>query len=349
MVDLKTLASLPLTRVIAEYVWIDGNDGLRGKARVLNAAPSEPSDLPDWNYDGSSTNQAPGQDSEVILKPQAIYPDPFRGQPHILVMCDTYTPQGVPLPTNKRHACADVMRRAAAEEPWFGLEQEYFIMNPKTGRPLGWPAEGNPPAQGPYYCGVGGDMMDGRNIVDAHMKACIYAGIKISGINAEVAPGQWEYQVGPAVGIEQGDMLWMSRYILQRCCEMRGLEVNYDPKPVKGDWNGTGCHANFSTLSMRKEGGYKNAILPALEKLAKKHKLHIESYGAGNEDRLTGKHETASIDTFKWGVADRGASCRVGSDTMERGYGYFEDRRPAGNCDPYVVTRLLVQTCVLDE
>ena len=349
MADLKALGNLPLNRVIAEYVWIDGNEGLRSKARVLNASPSEPSDLPEWNYDGSSTNQAPGADSEVILKPQAIYPDPFRGQPHILVMCDTYTPQGEPLPTNTRYACADVMKRAAAEEPWFGLEQEYFIMNPETGRPLGWPAEGEPPAQGPYYCGVGGNMMDGRNIVDAHMKACIYAGIKVSGINAEVAPGQWEYQVGPAIGIEQGDMLWMSRYILQRCCEMRGLSVNYDPKPVKGDWNGTGCHANFSTLSMRQPGGYEKAIVPALEKLSKKHAEHIAAYGAGNEQRLTGKHETASIETFKWGVADRGASCRVGNDTLEKGCGYFEDRRPAGNVDPYVCTRMLVQTCVLDE
>ena len=151
------------------------------------------------------------------------------------------------------------------------------------------------------------------------------------------------------MGIEQGDMLWMSRYILQRCCEMRGLEVNYDPKPVKGDWNGTGCHANFSTKTMRSPGGYQKAIVPALEKLGRKHAEHIAAYGDGNEERLTGKHETASIDTYRWGVADRGASCRVGNDTAEQGYGYFEDRRPAGNCDPYVVTRLLVQTCVLDD
>lgn len=349
MANLSDLAKLPLKQCIAEYVWIDGNDGMRGKARVLPKAPSSAFELPFWNYDGSSTNQAPGADSEVILRPQAIYADPFRGHPHILVMCDTYTPQGEPLPTNKRHACAAAMDAAVAHEPWFGLEQEYFLMNPKTGRPLGWPAEGNPPAQGPYYCGVGGDKMSGREIVDAHMKACVYAGITVSGINAEVAPGQWEYQVGPATGIDQGDMLWMSRYILQRCAEMRGLEVNYDPKPVKGDWNGTGCHANFSTKSMREPGGYERSIVPALEKLGRKHDQHIKEYGEGNDQRLTGKHETASISLYKWGVADRGASCRVGNDTVERGYGYFEDRRPAGNCDPYTVTRLLVQTCVLDD
>jgi len=349
MADLKKLAELPSKRVIAEYVWIDGSAGLRGKARVLDPEASlTPENLPDWNYDGSSTAQAPGDDSEVILRPQAVYSDPFRGAPHILVMCDTYTPAGKPLPTNLRHACAQVMTKAADQKPWFGLEQEYFIMDPTTGRPLGWPATKDPPAQGPYYCGVGGDKMGGRDIVDAHMKACIYAGIKISGINAEVAPGQWEYQVGPAEGIEQGDMLWMSRYLLSRCAEMRGLEICYDPKPISGDWNGTGCHANFSTAPMRATGGYEKFIVPAIEKLAAKHHHHIELYGAGNEKRLTGHHETADISTFKWGVADRGASVRVGNDTAEKGFGYFEDRRPAGNCDPYVVTRLLVETCVLE-
>lgn len=349
MADLKSLAQLTLKSCIAEYVWIDGDDGVRGKARVLDSIPTSVDELPHWNYDGSSTNQAPGSDSEVILKPQTIYADPFRGTPHILVMCDTYTPQGEPLPTNKRYDCAAAMKAVESHEPWFGLEQEYFLMNTTTGRPIGFPAEGDPPAQGPYYCGVGGDKMGGRRVADAHLKACIYAGIKISGINAEVAPGQWEFQIGPAVGIEEGDMLWMARYLLARIAEMENLEVNYDPKPIKGDWNGTGCHANFSTKTMREPGGYETAIVPALERLSKKHKEHIAAYGEGNEQRLTGKHETASISLFKWGVADRGASCRVGNDTVERGYGYFEDRRPAGNCDPYTVTRLLVQTCLLDE
>jgi glutamine synthetase len=207
--------------------------------------------------------------------------------------------------------------------PWFGLEQEYFMIDPKTTRPVGFPVDGSdPPAQGPYYCGVGGSKLFGRDIVDAHYKACLYSGIKISGINAEVAPGQWEYQVGPATGIEQGDMLWMSRYILERIAEVEGIDICYDAKPVKGDWNGTGCHTNFSTKAMRAPGGYEAAIVPALEKLALKHDAHIAAYGAGNEERLTGKHETASISTFKWGVADRGASCRVGHETKENGCGY---------------------------
>lgn len=347
LVDILT--TLPIeSGCIAEYIWIDGYSHLRSKGRYLDEIPSKPSDLPDWNYDGSSTNQAPGENSEVIIKPQAIYPDPFRGQPHILVMCDTYTPQGEPLPSNTRYDCARVMEKTKDLEPWFGLEQEYFLMDPATGKPIGFPAKGDPAPQGHYYCGVAGSKVFGRDIVDAHFKACVYSGIKISGINGEVAPGQWEFQIGPSVGIEQGDMLWMARYLLERIAESRGLDVNYDPKPIKGDWNGSGCHANFSTKPMREKGGFKNHIIPALEKLKAKHVEHIAAYGIGNEERLTGKHETASFESFKWGVADRGASCRVGSDTAERDYGYFEDRRPAGNCDPYVVTGMLVQTCCLD-
>lgn len=350
MASIDSLLSIPLEGAcIAEYVWIDGIGGLRSKARALKAPPTSVADLPDWNYDGSSTQQASGNDSEVTIKPQAIYPDPFRGAPHILVMCDTYYPDGAPHETNQRYDCAIVMESARDLKPWFGLEQEYFLMNPKTDKPVGFPEKGEPEPQGPYYCGVSGGKMYGRDIADAHFKACLHAGIKISGINAEVAPGQWEFQVGPAVGIEQGDMLWMARYLLARIAEMKGLDVNYDPKPVKGNWNGTGCHANFSTNQMRQEGGYEKYIVPALNKLSKKHKEHIEAYGKGNEERLTGHHETASINEFKWGVADRGASCRVGSDVEAKGYGYFEDRRPAGNVDPYVVTKMLVQTCCLDD
>lgn len=337
------------TTCIAEYVWIDGHGKLRSKGRTLSTIPITPADLPDWNYDGSSTGQAEGGDSEVIIKPQAIYPDPFRGKPHVLVMCDTYTPAGDPLPTNARHPCNRAMEAAKHLEPWFGLEQEYFIINPATGKPVGFPKDKDPAPQGPYYCGIGGSTMYGREIADAHYKACIYSGLKISGINAEVAPGQWEFQIGPAVGIEQGDMMWMARYLLGRIAEMSGFDINYDPKPVKGDWNGTGCHANFSTKPMREPGGYQKYIIPALGKLAKKQKDHIEAYGTGNEERLTGKHETASFEEFKWGVGDRGASCRVGGDVASKGYGYFEDRRPAGNCDPYIVSRMLVQTCCLDE
>ncbi|KAI3757101.1 hypothetical protein L6452_04634 [Arctium lappa] len=336
-------------KIIAEYVWIGGSGmDLRSKARTLPGPVSDPSKLPKWNYDGSSTNQAPGDNSEVILYPQAIYKDPFRRGNNILVMCDSYTPQGDPLPTNKRYNAAKVFSRSdvVAEEPWFGIEQEYTLLQKDVKWPLGWPIGGFPPPQGPYYCGTGADKAFGRDIVDAHYKACLYAGINISGTNGEVMPGQWEFQVGPSVGISAGDQVWMARYILERITEMAGVIVTFDPKPVSGDWNGAGAHTNYSTKSMRNEGGYE-VIKKAIEKLEKRHLEHIAAYGEGNERRLTGKHETADIKKFKWGVANRGASVRVGRDTEREKKGYFEDRRPSSNMDPYVVTSMIVETTIV--
>jgi len=329
----------------AEYVWIDGFGKLRSKGRTFDRLPMSVADLPKWNYDGSSTGQAPGEQSEVIIHPQAMYPDPFRGKGHILVMCDCYDFKGNPLPTNTRNACAAVMAQATHLIPWFGIEQEYFLIKPTDKMPLGFPDGGYPAPQGQYYCAVGCENVFGRDIVEAHWRACVFAGIKMSGINAEVAPGQWEYQVGPAVGMEEGDMLWMSRYILGRVCEMAGVEWNIEPKPIKGDWNGSGCHTNFSTQPMREAGGYEKHILPAMDKLKAKQHEHIVLYGQNNEQRLTGKHETASIDAFTYGVGSRTCSCRIGNDTVRDGKGYFEDRRPASNMDPYLVTMMMVSTC----
>ncbi|KAE8685446.1 Glutamine synthetase cytosolic isozyme 2 [Hibiscus syriacus] len=288
--------------------------------KTLSGPVSDPSKLPKWNYDGSSTGQAPGEDSEVILYPQAIFRDPFRRGKNILVMCDAYTPAGEPIPTNKRCNAAKIFSNpdVAKDVKW----------------PLGWPLGGYPGPQGPYYCGVGADKAYGRDIVDSHYKSCLFAGINISGINGEVMPGQWEFQVGPAVGISAGDELWVARYILERITEIAGVVLSFDPKPIQGDWNGAGAHTNYSTKSMRSDGGYE-VIKTAIEKLGLRHKEHISAYGEGNERRLTGRHETADINTFLWGVANRGASIRVGRDTEKSGKGYFEDRRPASNMDPY--------------
>jgi len=213
--------------------------------------------------------------------------------------------------------------------------------------PLGWPEYGFPGPQGPYYCSVGTENAFGRRVVDSHYRACLYAGVNISGVNAEVMAGQWEYQVGPCEGISSGDQLWISRYLMYRVCEDFGVRVSFDPKPKSGDWNGAGCHTNYSTDAMRKEGGY-DVIVAAIEKLAKKHEEHIKVYGEGNERRLTGAHETAPITAFSYGVANRGASVRIPRQAKLEGFGYFEDRRPASNMDPYVVTAKIVQTTILD-
>jgi glutamine synthetase len=309
------------------------------------------SDLSEWNYDGSSTNQAAGEDSEVIIKPCALFNDPFRRGNHKIVLCDTYRPDGTPLENNHRQWAKAIFDQALDEEPWYGLEQEYFLIDPNTNKPLGFPQNGFPNPQGQYYCSAGAQNAFGRQVAEEHLEACIFAGIKISGVNAEVAPGQWEFQIGPCVGIEEGDHLWMARYLLNRVAEKHGVIVDLEPKPIKGDWNGSGCHANYSTKNMREGTSDKSGlefIDEAIEKLSGKHMEHMALYGSGNEERMTGAHETASYDKFSHGVANRGASIRRGNQTVKDGKGYFEDRRPSSNCDPYLVSAKLFETTVLN-
>lgn len=348
----KTFTSLPVPdgKVLAEYVWIGGSGfDLRCKTKTLTKAPSGLSDLPIWNFDGSSTGQAPGKDSEVYLKPVAIFKDPFRGEPHIIVLNECCLPDAAltPIPTNTRRSAEAKFAQKMEEVPWFGIEQEYTLFNSDGVTPLGWPKGGFPRAQGPFYCSAGAENAYGRRIAESHYFACLYAGVNVSGTNAEVMPGQWEYQVGPCTGIESGDHLIMSRYIMLRVCEDFNVICSFDPKPIPGDWNGAGCHTNYSTEAMRAPGGFK-VIIEAVEKLGKKHKEHIAMYGKGNERRLTGAHETAPIDKFSYGVAHRGASVRIPRTTKADDCGYFEDRRPASNMDPYVVTSKIFQTTCLD-
>ena len=231
--------------VLATYVWIDGTgQHLRGKTKTLSSYPKTPEDLPVWNFDGSSTGQASGHDSDVYIKPVAIYRDPFIPGNNCLVLCETLDSEERPLPSNKRSACAKVMERAKDTHPWFGIEQEYALLD-KDLHPFGWPKQGFPSPQGPYYCGVGANKIYGRHVMDAHLKACIYAGLKICGTNVEVMPAQFEYQIGPCEGADVGDQVWMARYILERVAEDFGVVVTFDPKPIPGDWNGTGAHCNF--------------------------------------------------------------------------------------------------------
>jgi len=347
-----SLANLPQSGLFqAEYIWIGGafttgGFDLRSKTRTLPKRPTRPEDAPVWNYDGSSTNQAPGEDSEVILMPVSIYADPFRCGENVMVLCECLDPKGNPIPTNTRHAAAATFAKKPDEEPWYGIEQEYTLFDKDGKTPLGWPKGGYPGPQGPYYCSAGTDCSFGRDVMQLHYKACMYAGVKIAGTNAEVMPGQWEYQIGPCCAIESGDHMWMSRYLMIRVCEQLGVNVSFDPKPVPGDWNGAGCHTNYSTKKMRSPGGYTE-IISAIEKLGKKHMEHIKLYGSGNERRLTGAHETAPMDKFSYGVANRGASIRIPRTAEADKCGYFEDRRPASNMDPYVVTAKIFQTtCV---
>lgn len=325
----------------AEYIWVDGSvptKTLRSKTKIIADGETE---MPEWGFDGSSTNQAQGDSSDCILRPVFVCPDPIRGGDAKLVLCEVFSADGTPHPTNTRAPLRAEAARTEKEEPLFGIEQEYTMF--QDGRPLGWPERGYPAPQGPFYCGVGADEVFGRQIVEEHMKACLAAGLRLSGVNAEVMPGQWEFQIGPSGPLEVGDHLLIARWLLYRIGEEYDVSMTLRPKPVKGDWNGAGAHTNFSTLAMRQPGGMDH-ILAAMPKLEARHSVHIEAYGEGIESRLTGLHETCSYKEFKYGVGHRGASIRIPLGVSMTGYGYFEDRRPNANIDPYTVARLMLET-----
>ena len=334
-----------MNKIILEYVWLDGykTPNLRSKVKVMNweAEPEEFSccDIPEWNFDGSSTRQAPGSDSECILKPVRLYTS---GWQRHLVMCEVMNPDGTPHRSNHRASLRDVLDNTEDHKFWWGFEQEYFIT--KDFKPLGFPAGGYPKPQGLYYCGVGGNQVVGREMVNHHMHECLHHGMDITGVNAEVAVGQWEYQCFNIDTLKACDDLWMSRFLLYQEAESYGYDINITPKPVDGDWNGSGCHTNFSTEEMRTTGGL-DYISKLMSRFEVNHAKHIDGYGEDNDRRLTGQHETQNIDTFSWGVGDRGASIRVPNAMAKNDWvGYIEDRRPASNCDPYRVANLIVTT-----
>lgn len=324
-----------------EYIWLDGYQpvpNLRSKTQVkeYETFPTL-EELPNWGFDGSSTKQAEGRSSDCVLKPVAVYPDVTRTN-GVLVMCEVMNPDGTPHITNGRATIID--------DPgtWFGFEQEYFLY--KDGRPLGFPADGYPEPQGKYYTGVGfnnvGDIA--RDIVEEHLDLCLEAGINHEGINAEVAKGQWEFQIFGKGSKKAADEVWVARYLLLRLCEGYGVDIEWHCKPLKGDWNGSGMHANFSTDYLRDVGGkdYFEALMAAFEAHANEH---IAVYGPDNHLRLTGLHETQSIDKFNYGVANRGASIRVPHSFVNNDYkGYMEDRRPNSQGDPYQIASRILQT-----
>jgi glutamine synthetase len=273
------------------------------------------------------------------LRPVFSCPDPIRKGNNVLVLTEVLLTDFTPHKTNTRAACAEIAQKYADQETIFGLEQEYTFF--RGMRPLGFPDVGFPAPQGGYYCGVGADEVFGREIVEAHLDACLRADLRIAGINAEVMPGQWEFQVGPLPALEVSDQLWIARWLLYRVGEDFGVNATLYPKPARGDWNGAGCHTNFSTKAMRSD---YDACIDAAEALGRRHELHIANYGFGIEERLTGLHETCSYKEFRYGVSDRGASVRIPWQVERDRKGYIEDRRPNANMDPYVVTRLITET-----
>jgi glutamine synthetase len=353
-------------KIFLEYIWLDGYKpaNLRSKTKVVGSAEyphirtlqNKPDLLPDWSFDGSSTKQAEGTDSDCLLKPVYVCDDPFKGEPHKLVLCEVLNADGSPHKTNTRNTLTkkykDESEITKDELPWFGWEQEYTLTHKPLqpfssgeGIPLGFGVNAVPREQGEYYCGIGSKNVIGRKITEEHLLKCVEVGLDVSGVNAEVMLGQWEYQIGPVTPVNGSDQLWISRYILNRVAEEHGVNVSYHPKPVTGDWNGSGCHVNFSTPEMRKEGGQKH-IEEMCEKMGDLRDEHIAEYGEDNEQRLTGNHETSKITEYSWGYSDRGRSIRIPVSVRLEGKGYLEDRRPASNCDPYRVSLRMVETLI---
>ena len=359
-----------------EYVWLDHNQQFRSKTKVLTTHNPNKDGLPMWNYDGSSTKQANGTDSEVFLRPVKLCYDPFRrGDNAYIVLCDTWLADKkksqennelvyISHPDNSRARAELIFDNNTVQEqdPWYGMEQEFFFTtregSMKTQQffetPVGmttvdgkeWVSQYGK-TQGDFYCGVGPNNVKQRDVAEYILNCISFSRtIKCTGYNWEVAPGQCEFQIF-ASGIDAADSLLLFRYIATRASEERSLSINFHPKPMSGDWNGSGCHTNFSTTAMRAPNSYDTTIKAALKSLKKNHSYHIENYGSGNKERLTGEHETASWETFTAGVGNRGASVRVPTQTYYDKTGYIEDRRPSSNMDPYIVTSLLANTVIL--
>lgn len=346
-------------KIMAEYIWVDGKKPtatLRSKTKILSISQplgKDPEEvlkkIPEWGFDGSSTNQSLTNNSDLILKPRRVIKDPVEKPTsstldNVLVLCEVFHIDGTPHQSNTRAYLREVYDKYKFQEPIFGIEQEYTFY--RNGRPLGWPQNHDefPPAQGGTYCGVGCDEVHGRELVKHHTRACLDSKIPIYGTNGEVMRGQWEFQLDATDPLTQVDNLLLARWLLYRLGEEYNIYVKLHPKPVRdGDWNGAGGHTNFSTKEMREDGGIEK-ILDACNKLAKFHQEHLVSYGAHNEERLIGALETSSYEKFKFSELDRSASVRIPSDTVKNSKGYFEDRRPAANADFYVVCAAILET-----
>jgi glutamine synthetase len=330
---------------ILEYLWLDGSGNRRSKTRIVKFDILKVDEIPIWNCDGSSTGQANSDgNTEVILVPSKYFFNPLINHNDVncnsfIVLCETFDINMMPLPSNHRAKAVKIFNKGLHEEPWFGIEQEYIMIHKNytnAAECLEWR----------HYCGTQLDSVE-RIVAEEHMASCLKAHIKYAGLNSEVTQGQWEYQVGPCEGIEAADHLTVANFLLERIAEKHNVVISYHPK-LYADKNGTGCHTNFSTSRTRCEDGIEE-IHHCMEKLKYKHTRHIAVYGEANDKRLTGIHETSSYNNFSFGVGTRNTSVRIPTQVEKDGCGYFEDRRPAANCDPYQVTSIIFQTCCLEE
>ena len=351
-------------QVQVTYVWNDGRtDRTKSKSRVLSHVPVTAADVPVWGFGMVIQDPVSGKPvaADHFLRPIRLYKDPFRGGSNRIVLCDTLDESGsAPASYNTRVALKEIADAVAdSHEPWIGIEQEYVLMESGLGsdstgqRPLGWPVSGFPDRDSlyEYMHGVGGDVVIGREIHESAYRAALYAGVGVFGENSEAMPAQWEFQVGPSDPLKCADDIWMLRFILARTAESFRSSLCIEPRSVKGkDWPGTGTHTNISTRQMRDRKQGREALQQVLQKLQSKHSEHMLVYdregGKANANRLTGGIVNCRAEEFTTGIADRCASVRIPQQTANEGAGYIEDRRPAGNADPYrVIERILRTIC----
>ena len=340
------------TKLIAEYIWLDGNNNFRSKAQTLeitSADDLEIDNLPLSDCNGRFTNQFNQNETNVILKPVSIFNCPFRGGNNVMILCETYLNSlDNPTKTNTRYEAVQRLKEYEDSDPFFGFEQEYFIINPSTRRPLGFPLDGYPECRGSNYCGLGVKNIFGRKIADLHYKLCLEAGVKLAGINAGVTPGQWVFKISQSKGIDSSDHLMIARYLLERIAELNNVLVSFEPKVLRGNWNSSGCHISFSTIEMREGIDSKTGldyINEGIKKLSNSHEEHMRVYGENNRRRLTGRNRTSNYNLFT--KDGQNSSVVIPRETKTEEQGYFIDRRPGANVDPYKASMTLFKTLVL--
>nr|QKY15334.1 glutamine synthetase (glnA) [Polytomella parva] len=358
-------------KVLAEYIWLDQNGTeMRNKTRVLNYKPLAVEDLPVIVVD--ARNNYEEELSEVFLKPRKLFPDPFRGGEHVLVLCDSFRPPSYstmcegsilqPTVSNNRVASDNLARRAAMSQPLFAAEQQYSVVFPNYPKVSPYSSPFHAPNYGvPHYssflepggfvpstsasCDSGSTPLIaptaiGRTVSDAHLQACLYAGIRVSSADSNCIPGTYSYELGPYEPVEFGDAVSTSRYLLRRVAEENNVNIDFSSRNKDG--GGGRCSVKYSTSETRQISSGMNAIQNQLSKLQASHLQHLWAYNGGSFEKMRGSLYSG----FICAVGNKNASLVIPGATAIQGAGYYIDQRPPADVDPYVV-EIMLMSCTL--
>nr|CAH7745052.1 unnamed protein product [Callosobruchus chinensis] len=322
---------IPECKVQLTYLWIDHTgENLRSKTRTLDFSPSTYKEVPIWNFNGFHTMKAPKEKSDYYLVPVSLYNDPIRRGANKIVLCETFDADEKPCKTNHRQKCVEALNKVCDHEVYIGFEQDYYIMG-SDGRPFGWPPMGEPISDRQYYASM--CTVIGREITECIYRALLYAGVNVYSDCAEPAPSQWELKTNGERGVKPADDMWFSRWLMQRIAEDFGLCISFQPF-VSPRWSKSGLHVTYSTKKMRDNDGMKY-IQETIKKLEKCHTEMLKIYKS-----------TYLGDKFTSGIGDRTASVRIPKIVADKKKGFIEDRRPAGNADPYKIMEALIKACI---